>query len=238
MAGFGGVASAEPMDLSRSDARWVLVRFEASPDDLPGQTDTVYTPAYPAWLESDEASGRVRVTIPSAIVEAHLFDGHQPVPGSFSDFTWTFDADTGEVLSAEVEGRLWHHLAWGVSVKAPVRVSMDTRRSAGFAPPRTLLGREYRSFCRQGDEGCTLVEPRAYDPHSGYVNAVGEIRARSGPFRVRSFSPLGEAIFSEVSGGALTRTAGGTSGWLSPVASPPPESPTDRGMPGDPAPYR
>ena len=39
---------------------------------------------------------------------------------------------------------------------------------------------------------------RTYDPITGYVNAVGAIGANSGPIRFESFSPLGEAIFSEL----------------------------------------
>jgi hypothetical protein len=43
-----------------------------------------------------------------------------------------------------------------------------------------------------------LVAPAALDSRSGYVNAVGWIRADTGPLSVVSFSPLGEAIFSEI----------------------------------------
>jgi hypothetical protein len=42
------------------------------------------------------------------------------------------------------------------------------------------------------------VPARTYNPITGYVNAVGAIGVDSGPIRFESFSPLGEAIFSEL----------------------------------------
>ena len=68
----------------------------------------------------------------------------------------------------------------------------------GFEPSR-LMGEAYPRMCDGLDTSrCTVVEPARYDPASGYVNAVGRITARSGGLRVRSFCPLGEAIFSEI----------------------------------------
>ena len=43
-----------------------------------------------------------------------------------------------------------------------------------------------------------MISPTRYDPLTGYVNAVGHVTARSGGITVHSFSPLGEAIFSEI----------------------------------------
>ncbi len=44
---------------------------------------------------------------------------------------------------------------------------------------------------------CTGVSPLAYDAATGYVNAVGRMRVLSSLIELNSFSPLGEAIFSE-----------------------------------------
>ena len=62
-------ALAEPMDLRDPEPRWVQVRFELSPSDQPGQTDTVYSPPFAAWLESGERPGEVSVTVDGRTVE-------------------------------------------------------------------------------------------------------------------------------------------------------------------------
>jgi hypothetical protein len=79
---------------------------------------------------------------------------------------------------------------------------MNTLERAGFKQPAQLLGQRVHHFCAAADKrACTLVPAHAYDPITGYVNAVGEIGANSGPVQLRSFSPLGEAIFSEIDEG-------------------------------------
>ena len=87
-----------------------------------------------------------------------------------------------------------------------------------------------RRFCRSAQErsDCTLVPARPYDRLSGYVNAVGEIRATTGSLEVDSFSPLGEAIFSEVDPAqeAAWRIAGPGDALSAHVSSPPPASQT------------
>jgi hypothetical protein len=189
------------MDLRDPEPRWVQVRFELSPPDRPGQTDTVYSPPFAAWLEPGERPGEVRVTVDGRTVEQHLLPEHEPRPGSFSDFVWVFDGETGHVRSAKVSGLVNRRLRLGLTswkVTARIRVEMSTRNDAGFTQPSQLLGQRVHRFCAASDTGaCTLVPARAYDPITGYVNAVGEIGANSGPVELRSFSPLGEAIFSE-----------------------------------------
>ena len=47
--------------------------------------------------------------------------------------------------------------------------------------------------------GCTRVAPSPLDPRTGYVNAVGTIRASAlGGLGAETFAPLGEAVFSEL----------------------------------------
>jgi hypothetical protein len=194
-------AIAEPMDLRDPEPRWVQVRFELSPPDRPGQTDTVYSPPFAAWLAPGERPGEVSVTVDGRIVEQHLLSDHEPRPGSFSDFVWIFDVGTGHVRSAKVSGAVRRRVRLGLAswkVTALIRVEMDTRSNAGFAQPANLLGQRVHRFCAAADTGpCTLVPARTYDPITGYVNAVGAIGANSGAIRFESFSPLGEAIFSE-----------------------------------------
>jgi hypothetical protein len=197
-------ASAEPVDLGNPAPRWIEARFEISPPDRPGQIDTVYTEPFAAWFAPGQEPGEVTVLVDGGVVEKHLLQGEEPRPGSFSDFVWVFDAETGHVRSATVSGTLIRRLRLGLTtcdVDAQVRIRMDTRGRAGFKQRRQLLGQEYHRFCvGDGPSPCTLVEPRPYDPFSGYVNAVGEISAHSGLVQVHGFSPLGEAIFSELEG--------------------------------------
>jgi hypothetical protein len=54
--------------------------------------------------------------------------------------------------------------------------------------------------CEPGTPGCTRVAPAPLDPRTGHVNAVGTIHASAiGGLGVLTFSPLGEAVFSEQS---------------------------------------
>ena len=122
------------MNLENAEPRWITVRFEISPPDRPLQTNAHYTADLPAWLEPGALPGEVRVTVAGHLVEQHLLRGQEPVPGSFSNFVWTFDGRTRHVRSAEVSGVLVQRLRIGLSdltVKAPIRVSMDTAKPAG-----------------------------------------------------------------------------------------------------------
>lgn len=192
----------EPMRLDDPRPRWVGVRFEVSPADRPDQLDRVYTPGIRAWLEPDAVPGRLRVSIPGADVERMLLVGEDPVPGSFGSFVWVFDAASGHVVSAELRGTLIKTLDWGPftsRVRTPIRVAMRTAAAAGFEPPRVVLGQRLHGFCeRAGSPDCTLVAGVRYDRSRGYVNAVGSLAVEFRGITLRTFSPLGEARFSEL----------------------------------------
>ena len=66
--------------------------------------------------------------VPGRAMERMLAD-YDPVPGSFGDYVWTFDAATGEVLSAAFQGRLWQPADFGVFQTR----ARDADRSAGSA---------------------------------------------------------------------------------------------------------
>lgn len=221
LAVFAPAAAADPVDLANPEPRWVSVRFEISPPDDPGQTNTLYSQAYPAWLQAGERPGEVQLSIDGAAMERYLRRSRDPVAGSFSDFVWHVDVATGHVRSAGFSGRLHERVGLGLSVKAPMRVRMGTQVSAGYEAARRVLGNRYHRYCMSSSRGCTLVEPKAYDPATGYVNAVGDIRVSSGPIEVRSFSPLGEALFSEVDAPLGERVAGGPP-TLPPASAAPP----------------
>ncbi|MCG8589737.1 MAG: hypothetical protein MJE66_10645 [Proteobacteria bacterium] len=193
-------AGAAPMDLADPRARTVWVEFEVSPPDRPAQRDTTYSRRFPAQVERGEHPGELRIRIDGGVVEEHLLVAENPLPGSFSDFVWVLDVETGHVVSARVQGRIERELDFGirsVRVDADISIEMTTRESVGFRHPRHYLGQLVHRVCREGPR-CQIVEPKPYDPTRGYVNAVGAIEARSGPFSTLSYSPLGEVRFSEV----------------------------------------
>jgi len=196
------VAPAQPMHLDDPRPRWVSVRFETSPEDQPGLLDRRYGEALPAWLEPDREAGRVRVTIPARWVESRLLADQGARAGSFSDFTWRFDARTGDVISASLSGRLRRRVGlglFGFDTEVEIQTELTTLAPAGFHSPEQLLGQRIFAYCdpRQ-DAACTPVPPVPYDPRTGYVNAVGFVSGRTARVTTRSFSPLGEARFSEL----------------------------------------
>jgi len=200
--------AAEPMDLRDPQPRWLSVRFENSPSDQPGQLATHYTAELPAWFEPDRASSRVRVTIAGSAVETGWFKAHRLRAGSFSDFVWTFDSPSGDVVSARLRGTLIRRLDFGVfgsDVDLPFEAEMTTRSAVGFEAGRRTLGQLVFPLCERAERGCTLVAPVRYDVRTGYVNAVGSIVARAMGVAARTFSPLGEAIFMERDGAQRDR---------------------------------
>lgn len=196
-------ATAAPMDLSDATPRWVAVRFETSPAEQPARTDVVYGPPLAAWLEPEAEGARVRVAIPGHEVETRLVADHEPVPGTFSDFVWSFDPATGDVRST-MDGTVMRTLHWGIAhlrTQAQLHFRMDTLHVAGFRKPRRLLGQSVVDYCDpDAQRDCVRVRPRRYDPATGYVNAVGPIEVENALIGVRTFSTLGEAIFSERDG--------------------------------------
>ena len=209
---FASMVHAEPMDLNNPLPRWVFVAFEISPPDRPGQLDSVYTRKLPAWFAPAEQGGQVSVRMPGELVESELMAGFDAIEGTFEDFTWTFEAATGEVLTAETAGVVARTLAWGPfesSVQPSIRVHLDTLSAAGYSPPKRLFGNEMFAFCGASSDSCQSVSPVRYDRHTGYVNAVGVLRIHWGGLDWESFAPLGEAVFSEAPGSlnAILQTA-------------------------------
>jgi len=202
-------ALAEPMRLADPRPRWVGVRFEASAEGDPGRLDACYGEELPAWLEPDAETGRVRVTIPAREVETRLMADQGARPGSLSDFTWLFDARTGDVLSASLTGVLVRRIGVGFlrfDTEVEIRSELSTLVAAGFRRPEDLLGERVIAYCEPSEEeGCTAVPAAPYDPHTGYVNAVGSMSGRALSITTRSFSSLGEARFEERDATTLAR---------------------------------
>ena len=204
-------ANAAPaVDLADSTPRAVLVAFEISPHDAPYRLDQTYTPFLPGRLAPGVEPGLVEIRVAGELIERHVLVRPDPIPGSFSDFVWVFDARSGAVVSATVSGEVRTLLDFGIaraSARAKIRAEMDTQRSSGFRPPKNWLGETLFRACspegagRHHARGCTAVESQRYDRSRGYVNAVGELAVRTSlGMELRTFSPLGEAIFSEVVG--------------------------------------
>jgi len=195
-----GVA-ADPLDLHDARPRPVAVSFEISPTERPGALDVVYSAPLPARLEPGAAPGQVRVRVPGSAMERLLAE-FDPLPGSFDDYLWTFDATTGDVLSAGFQGWLRQAVAFGLfstRVETRIEVQVGTHDAIGFRTPYTRLGQTVVGVCEPGAADCTRVSPRSLDPRTGYVNAVGTIHASAlGGLAAVTFAPLGEAIFSEL----------------------------------------
>jgi hypothetical protein len=195
--------ASEPMDLGDLQPRPVAVRFETSPSDQPGRLASLYTDTVPAWLEPGELPGQVRVTITGEAVETRWFQNQRLRRGSFSDFVWIFDASTGDVVSAHLRGTLVRRFDFGVfhsDIETEIEAEMTTRAHAGFEPGRMRLGQLVFPLCLRDGGDCTIVAPVRYDRRTGYVNAVGALLGRAMGAAAQSFSPLGEAIFSEPEG--------------------------------------
>lgn len=195
------------MDLDDPRPRAVGVRFENSPSDRPGQLATAYTDEIEGWLEPDGPQ-RLRVTVPGRSVERGFFYRQRLQPGSFSDFVWIFDRATGDVVSASLRGTLIRSYDLGImdsEIATPFEAFMTTSVAAGYVPSKRMFGQLVFPHCGDESAGCTLVPPRRYDRHTGYVNAVGSIVGRALGFSARTFSALGEAVFSER---PLSRPAG------------------------------
>jgi hypothetical protein len=208
LATCAAVAHAEPMDLDDRRPRPVAVRFETSPSDQPGRLASFYTAPVPAWLEPGDLPGQVRVTIEGTDVETRWFHNQRLRAGSFSDFVWIFDAASGEVVSAHLRGTLVRSFDLGVfqsDVETEIETEMSTRARAGFEPGRVRFGQLVFPLCVRAGGDCTLVAPVRYDRVTGYVNAVGSLVGRAMGAAARSFSPLGEAIFSEAERGPRHR---------------------------------
>jgi hypothetical protein len=83
-------------------------------------------------------------------------------------------------------------------VDTPFQVDMNTSRPAGHGLKQRLFGLSITGFCEPSPwRICKAVRPILYDRSTGYVNALGPVLADAEIARIRSFSPLGEAVFSE-----------------------------------------
>ena len=195
-------ATGEPMRIGDPAPRRVLVRFEVSPSERPDLLDRAYSVPFVASLEPAPVRGRVVVRISGDVLERSLFRDRRPLPGSFSDFVWVFDGDTGAVLSASFSGTLLYEIHLGfvtTEIEAQVNAKMSTSDQAGFRAPSRVWDRSVLRNCNEPrSPRCTLVEPHSFDPARGYVNAVGRLEIESSFVGFSTFSALGEAIFTEL----------------------------------------
>jgi hypothetical protein len=204
---------AEPLNLFDSSPREITVVFEVSSREQPAKMKARFSRGFKAFVEPGLRSSELRVVIPAATVETHLFDQQHPIPESFSDFIWTFDVETGHVVSASLDGRVTPRLNWGFmksTINAEIRIEMGTARAGGFKRPLNILGQLVFTYCTPEDEqrDCQLVEATPYDHTTGYVNAIGNVWVRSAIMDVWNFSPMGEAVFLEADPTGMALAAG------------------------------
>lgn len=214
LAQVAAAASSTPMRLDDPTPRWVAVEFEISPTERPGQLGTVYTQKLPGWLEPDVHPGRMRLTTPAWAIERGLMAAERPVPGSFSDFVWIFEAQSGRVVEARLSGTVVREIEVGFfsqEVEARIEVQMSSDEFAGYGDTISVLGQRVVPYCEGRTSSCHTVDAHPYDPGTGDVNAVGRISATAVGVQTVSFSPLGEARFSEIEGAPWVRMAGSSS---------------------------
>jgi hypothetical protein len=194
-------ARGDALDLNNPEARMISVTFEDSGSELPGALDRAYGPSVLGWFAPGPDPSRALVRIPASEVE-RMLSGYKPVPGSFTDFVWIFDVQTGHVESASFAGVVQSTLRWGfleTEVETAIETVMDTSTPAGFREPEKRFGQMVFRYCEDASPECQLIQPAPLDARSGYVNAVGSMRAVAlGSIATESFSPMGEAIFREV----------------------------------------
>ncbi len=113
------------------------------------------------------------------------------------------------MLSAEFSGVFSFTIDWGIAkshIEAKVEARMRTTGPGGFRPPRQVLGRVLIGYCENVESRrCEAVVPHPYDAGRGYVNAVGYLSIESAVTRFDTYSAVGEARFSEVSGDVRVR---------------------------------
>ena len=219
-------AAASPVDLEDPTPRWISVRFETSPQDAPWRLDEIWGEARRAFLSRSRDGRDVEIRIPAdEVIEQLRSTGADPVEGSFSDFVWTIEPETGHVVRAELVGELRESFSFGLfrsSAVVAIRVEMTTFADAGYRPMHHVMGKKSHPYCTSGDEArdCTLVAAARFDRDSGYVNAVGTLRAATPLIEIRTFSPLGEVLFSERDENAPNSVVSGTSSHESVCSSP------------------
>lgn len=197
------VARGEPMNLLDARPRAVVVRFENSPPEAPERLAATYTADIPARLEPDVANGTIRVRVAGRDVERDYFSRQPLREGSFSDFVWVFDPQTGDVVHASLRGVLLRQLDLGLFEKefeTEFTATLSTLHRAGFETARHIFGQLVFPLCQRPSSQCTLVPSARYDARTGYVNAVGSIGARALGLSAQTFAAIGEAIFSELAG--------------------------------------
>ena len=196
-----GEALGQALDLTNPRARMISVAFESSDSELPGSLDQTYNTPVQGWFSPGPGPGQARVRIPASQVEGMISD-HKPVPGTFSDFVWIFDAHTGHVESASFAGVVRPTISWGffeTEIETAILTELRTSVSAGFREPEKRFGQRVFRYCEDASLACHRIQPAPLDPRSGYVNAVGKVHAVAlGGIETESFSPMGEAIFREI----------------------------------------
>ena len=139
----GTAIAAGPLDLNDPTPRWVDVRFEISPPNRPGQLDSKWSGLRAAYVDPAAGPGIVEIRIPAEEMEAHLRStGTDAIAGTFSEFVWTFDRETGHVLAAEMRGRVREQVRFGfirTSATVDIQVEMTTQQVADSSLSRACL---------------------------------------------------------------------------------------------------
>lgn len=189
------------MDLADTSARPIFVQFKMLEADTPEGVSDMFSEPFLAQRRSIGEEGHFSVSVPGSAIEKLMWS-HDAEPGTFSEFVWTFDSISGEVVSAVISGVVNKKVDFGffdAEVDARIEIRMDTLTPAGEGKPRNFMGHEISKFCDDPTSAdCRFVEPVDYDTATGLVRAVGSLSAGASVFTTRTLAPFGKAIFSEV----------------------------------------
>src|SRR5262249_49097944 len=139
-------ADARPMDPSRLESRWVAMQVIRG---APGTPEVHLSEPALAWYEVGPEKTQRTVRVPGLEVERVLMPDRHPVDGSFSDFVWIFDVETGDVLSASLSGELNQPIRLGplqMSSRVSIAVDLNTFVVGGYTPVRELGGQTMTGF--------------------------------------------------------------------------------------------
>lgn len=181
-------AAAQPLDLSDTTPRDVLVQIDEYVDDY-GAVGVAFGAPVTGQLTSDGVISTI--TLDGATVEAlvdTLFAGvATAVPGSFSAYGIEIDVATGTVLSASVSGLVTVPILGAIAIEQ----TASSNTLAGYTLTN-IFGFMLPVFCT-GGAGCVIAPGSAYDGMTGQLNAVGVITS---VFNI--FTPFGDLRISEV----------------------------------------
>jgi len=180
-------AGAAPLDLTDATPRPVDVEVDQESSDFAIVGGAYSTPVRGSF-ESDGTTATVTIagTDLAAKIDQLLGGILTTFPDTFTDYVISIDVASGDVLSADVSGRIHTDLG-----DFDVVQTASSAEVAGFQLV-DVFGFDLPAYCLVGLL-CTIVPGAPYDPFTGSLNAVGQITGAVVTF----FTPFGDLRLRE-----------------------------------------